>query len=131
VDAETGKPLGGLRAKFQTTVGELYAYESLESDESSADGAFRIPEVPSGTYRALAVSATPGQPIPAWTVVQRENGLVTVVGGEATREKSAHQGGAAIGAGAVLPFGAQSLFEAESHHWPGGTHKCATPFVPV
>jgi hypothetical protein len=89
VVAETGQPLGGVRVIFQPTGGELHSYDCRESVESSTDGAFRVPDVPSGMYRVRAMGAAPGQPVPDWMLAS-ENSLVTVVAGETTRDVLVH-----------------------------------------
>ncbi len=89
VVAETGQPLGGVRLKFQATGGELHSYDSRESVESSADGAFRVQEVSSGTYRVRAMGAPPGQSAADWRVGPQDS-LVTVVAGETAREVLVH-----------------------------------------
>ncbi len=90
VATETGQPLRGVRVKFQPPAGELHVYESIESDETSADGAFRIPQAEPGLYFANAIGATFDQPAPDWMAVLRENGSVRVVAGETTRNVVVH-----------------------------------------
>ncbi len=90
VATESGQPVGGIRVKLQTTAGELYAYESIESEQSAADGAFRVLAVQPGNYRISGLSANLGESTPEWMLVQRENSLVRVVAGETTGDVVIH-----------------------------------------
>jgi protocatechuate 3,4-dioxygenase beta subunit len=86
VAGEAGQPIAGARVRFRPNVGELYAYATIESEASGADGTFRVPEVEPGWYRLSGMSGAPGQNDADWMAVLKGSTVLRVAGGEVTRD---------------------------------------------